>query len=86
MSTDTKPAKIRLPAPSRLASTLAAIGFKVTLRIERAEEATVDPGSDPGPVDAEITDDEIARIKATIKAYEVGSKADKGEKFKAPKK
>lgn len=83
----TSPAKTYLPAPARLAKALAALGYDVTLKITRSGKQTgPDKGAQPMPVDAEITDKDIEMLKATLAAYAVNDRADKGPKFKAPKK
>lgn len=81
-----KPAETRLPAPARLLAALNAIGYTVELVVSRAETATVDSGSDPGPVDAPITDVDKSQLAATLKAYAAGDEPDGGARFEPPRK
>jgi hypothetical protein len=86
IATMTKPAQATLKAPKRLTAQLAAVGYTVELVVTRAEVATVDPDSDPGPVDAPVTADEKARLGALVAAYDADAQAaaDKAPTFKPP--
>lgn len=85
-----KPASsITVAAPPRLASTLAAVGYRVDLVVTRVGEYgpdAPDPGADPGPIDAPITTDDRARLLATLAAYDVVDVPPAGPRFKAPRK
>lgn len=78
------PAQINMPAPARLVEALAAIGYQVELRITRTPVATVDPGSDTGPIDAPIDDTAAEQISATLKAYDAADSPAAGPRFVAP--
>lgn len=80
------PASVTMGAPQRLSEALAAIGYHVELMISRADTATIDPGSDPGPTDAPIDASAQGQIRATLAAYAVTDRPPAGPKFKAPRK
>ena len=80
------PAETEMDAPERLVKAFRAIGYDRKLRIIRREVAEVDADSDPGPVDAPITDDDESQIRGTLAAYELDDKADAGPRFEPPAK